>query len=330
MNKLAAVLLSAALVLGSCFGLAGCRRELSRTFFTLDTVCTLTVYEGQSTVLNGAVELCTALGKKLNSKAENNEIAVLNQTGQLQNASEDLLAVINKGLYYSKLSNGLFDITLGAVTDLWDFKNQVVPQPDALKAALKTVRWQNLSVAQGGKTVTLKNGARLELGAIAKGYIADKLRDYFLQNGVKNALINLGGNVYALGQNGRKSYTVGVQTPFETGVIATLPAKNIAVVTSGTYQRGFTQNGVYYHHLLNPKTGMPQNTGYLSVTVLAKNSVDADALSTLCYLYGEKGPEFMNSLNGVEAVWVNEKKQVSVSGGLLLNGSSISFKNAGE
>ena len=154
MNKLAAVLLSAALVLGSCFGLAGCRRELSRTFFTLDTVCTLTVYEGQSTVLNGAVELCTALGKKLNSKAENNEIAVLNQTGQLQNASEDLLAVINKGIYYSNLSNGLFDITLGAVTDLWDFKNQVVPQPDALKAALKTVGWQNLTVAQGGKTVT--------------------------------------------------------------------------------------------------------------------------------------------------------------------------------
>lgn len=327
MNKLISAVL-AAVLLACCLGLGGCRQQLSRTFFTMDTVCTLTVYEGEAEVLDGAVSLCNELGEQLSSKSQSNEIARLNQTGQLCDAGNDLLAVVEKGLYYSRLSNGLFDITLGAVTDLWDFENQTVPQPAALEEALKTVGWQNVALNRANRTIALKNGARLELGAIAKGYIADRLRDYFLQNGVQSALINLGGNVYALGANGSRPFTVGIQTPFETGTLATLQVENAAVVTSGTYQRGFAKNGTYYHHLLNPKTGMPQNTSYSSVTVITQNSVDADALSTLCFLYGQRAIEFVNGLQGVEAILVDEKNQITVSSGLWQNGSTVCFKNS--
>lgn len=325
MNKFVSAAL-AAVLLACCLGLGACRQQLSRTFFTMDTVCTLTLYDGTSEVLDGAVALCNTLGENFNCHSETGELSLLNRQGKLENASSDLLAVLQKGLYYSELSGGVFDITVGAVTALWDFKNQTLPEEEALAAALKTVGYQNVQISN--TAVQLKNGAQIDLGSIAKGYIADRLRDYFLQNGVQSALINLGGNVYALGQYYGQPFLVGIQQPFENTVAATLEVSNSAVVTSGTYQRGFTQNGTYYHHLLSAFTGMPVRNGMHSVTVLASNSVDADALSTLCFLYGQRAIEFVNGLQGVEAVLVDEKNQITVSSGLLQNGSTVCFKNS--
>lgn len=303
-----------------CVGLSGCievQTEKSRTFFTMDTVCKITLYHGSTKALDGAVQLCNELGELLNSRAAENPIALLNRTGVLNNADENLLAVTEKGLYYSALSDGLFDITMGAVTALWDFKNKAVPTAHSISAAMQTVDYHNLTVDRENRRITLKNGAQLELGAIAKGYIADCVRDFLLQNGVDSALINLGGNVYALGKKGRNAFEIGIQTPFEETVAAVTFVSDKAVVTSGTYQRGFEQNGVYYHHLLNSKTGMPQQNGLQSVTVLANNAVDADALSTLCFLSGkEQALRLLQGIADTEAVFMEEGGMLSVSEGL--------------
>lgn len=316
MNKLISLFLCLTLGL-SAFTLVGCRKEQSRTFFTMDTVCTLTLYDCSEEVLDGAVNLCNTLGEALNCHSETGELSLLNRNGMLENASADLLAVLQKGLYYSELSGGVFDITVGAVTALWDFKNQTLPETEALAAALKTVGYRNLQIS--GTAVQLKNGAQIDLGAIAKGYIADCLRDYLKQQGVQSALINLGGNVYTLGRYYGQPFSVGIQQPFENTVAATLKVSNRAVVTSGTYQRGFTKNGVYYHHLLGAATGWPVQNGLHSATVLAPNSADADALSTLCFLMGPESQTVLNLPKEVQIVWIFENGEISLTDGLTLN-----------
>ena len=148
----------------------------------------------------------------------------------------------------------------------------------------------------------------MDLGAVAKGYIADRLAAVLRDNGVTSALINLGGNIYALGDKDGADWKIGIQSPRDgTALAATVRVQNKSVVTSGIYERGFEQDGVWYHHILDPKTGRPVQNGLASVTIVSDSSAEGDALATACFVLGEeKGIELIRRMPGVQALFIRE------------------------
>lgn len=317
-----AVILSSAATLKGCFS-----RTLSRTFFAADTVCTITLYDGNEDDLDGAVELVNTLANKLNCKDENSEIGKLNKTKKASSPTADLLEVIQKGQYFSSLGNGAFDITVKPLSDLWDFKNQKIPSDTEISSALKTIDYNNIVVSKNSGEITLNGGAEIDLGGIAKGYIADKVSDFLTKNGVKSAIINLGGNVTVIGKNRDNNFNVGIQKPFENGNSALISCSDKSVVTSGVYQRYFEENGKIYHHLLNINTGYPEQNSLYSVTIISNSATAADALSTLCFLKGLKeGLAFIEQTPNTEAVFIDQNQKLYLSTGLKMNDNLIELK----
>ncbi len=171
---------------------------------------------------------------------------------------------------------------------------------------MKKVGYQNLKLEDDTLTF-LSPDSSIDLGAIAKGYIADRMKDYLLEKGVKSAVINLGGNVLCVGKKPDGSpFKIGLQKPYadRNETIETLNIEDMSVVSSGVYERHFEKDGVNYHHILNPRDGFPYENGLVSVTILSKLSVDGDALSTTCFSMGlEKGMELLNSMDDVYGVY---------------------------
>ena len=171
-----------------------------------------------------------------------------------------------------------------------------------------------------GNTVTMPAGMQVDLGSIAKGYVTDEIAEYCRSRGVTCGILNFGGNVVVIGNRpDGEPWNVGIQDPKEpTGQpLITLPTTDGAVVTSGVYERGFTLDGVRYHHILDPKTGWPVQNGLASVTLLTKDSLTADAYDTACFVMGlEKGMALVESLPGVEAVFIDTEDNIYYSSGL--------------
>ncbi len=324
--KKTAFFLAAFITLSSLFCLSGCSNNLyQRTFFAADTVCTVTVYKGSKSALDKAVDLCNDLAKDLNCKDENSKISKLNSLGELKNPDEEITEVINSGIYFSTLSKGTFDITVKPLSDIWDFKNEILPESSDINAALSLINYKNITVDED--LITLKNGSQLDLGGIAKGYIAQKIKDLLVNEGVTSAIINLGGNVTLVGDNKGNDFSVGLQKPFSEDLLAEIEVSDTSVVTSGTYQRCFEKNGTIYHHLLNLTTGYPEENGLSSVTVITDFGTGADALSTVCFLLGkEKGTELINSLPNTEAIFVDSKNNIHLTTGLEMQNGKIRIK----
>lgn len=235
------------------------------------------------------------------------------------------LELIEKGIEYSKLSDGCFDITCGALNELWHIKDNdgYIPSDDEIKEALSTIDYNLISLDNNNCTVTLNNpDTHIDLGAIAKGYIADKIKDYLVENGVDSAIINLGGNVLMIGGKYQDSlflsdkrytdFTIGIPKPFHADEICkTFTLQNKSVVTSGNYQRFFEKDGIIYHHIMNLKTGYPARAGISSASIICDESVDGDALSTICFILGEKeGKEFLDKLPfEVDSFWVESEEE---------------------
>lgn len=317
-----------ALIVSLSTGLKGCfKQTLSRTFFAADTVCTITVYDkNNEKALDGAVDLVCRLSDMLNCKNEDSELWKLNKKGEMKNPSAELLEVINRGIYFSKQSKGVFDISVKPLSILWDFKNETVPHKTDISEALTKINYKNIEVSE--KSITLKDDAEIDLGAIAKGYIADKTIYFLEENGVKSGIINLGGNVAVIGKKQGKDFSVGIQNPFKEYLAATVNCSDMSVVTSGIYQRYFKKDGNIYHHLLNTKTGYPENNGLYSVTIISPSATSADALSTLCFLLGkEKGMEYIENIKDTEAVFITENYEIYLTSGLKKQGDIIEILN---
>lgn len=315
------------LICGGCAIIKNRSTTVSRTFFTADTTCTITLFDGSEDTLNSAVELTNSIANKLNCYDEGAELFLLNKSKGLATVSDELMDAVKIGIKYSELCpNGSFDITVRPVTKLWDFKNGVMPKASDIENALKKVGYQRVELTSNG--ITLNDNAEIDLGAVAKGYIASKISDFLTKNGVKSAIINLGGNVTVLGDNDGDDVLVDIARPFGDGNIATIKAKDVSVVTSGTYQRSFKKDGVLYHHLLNAKTGLPQNSNLNSVTVITKNTAEADAMSTLLFLLGkDEGLKRINQTAEFEAVFIDQNNNISLSNGLIMdNQNNITIK----
>ena len=252
----------------------------------LNTLVTVTLYGTDRTeLLDGAFALCDHYEKLFSRTLPESEIYRLNH-GEISEVSPETSELIQIGLSYGELSEGAFDISIEPVSSLWDFTFDTP-------------------------------GMGLDLGAIAKGYIADRIKEYLKKEGVEHALINLGGNVLCLGDKPEgTAFRIGVQKPFgeSTETLTICPIEDQSLVSSGTYERFFQKDGRLYHHILNPKTGYPYDNGLTAVTIRSDDSLTGDALSTTVFALGEeKGLELLNRLDGVEGFVVREDLSIHKS-----------------
>lgn len=292
--------------------------NMSGTYF--DTIVQVEAWGTDRETLDHCKELCTYYENLLSPSIEESEIYKINQSHGLPvTVSDETAELLRLGIYYGELSGGKFDITIASASDLWNFtdsKDRVFPDSLALEEAVSHIDYRCVKI--DGSTVTLTDPeAKIDLGGIAKGYIADRLKDYLTSAGVGHALINLGGNVLTLG--GRcdgSDFRIGIQKPFsEDGtVLGTVSVSDSSVVSSGDYERYFEKDGVIYHHILDPDTGYPVQNDLDQVTIISDRSVDGDALSTTCYVLGlDAGMELIRSMEGIEAIFVTKDGELHTS-----------------
>ncbi len=266
-----------------------------------------------------AVALCSYYEKIFSRTMEEALLYQLNESGSITVDSGEkavLADVIAGSLEYSRLTDGALDITIEPVSSLWNFGSADAALPDALaleQAALMVDYTKPVVTEQ----VIELNGTRLDLGAVAKGYTADCIKEFLINNGADSAIINLGGNILCIGgKTDNEDFVIGIQKPFSQDMLLGVNVNGLSVVTSGTYERYFEQNGVKYHHILNPDTGMPCNNGLLSVTIISGSSFTGDCLSTGCFVLGiEQGMELVDSIDGVYAIFVDKDYNIFYSEG---------------
>lgn len=319
------LVLVAAALLSAC-GRAERAEPESVTAFMMDTIIEISLYgyDGNTReLLDGCVELCGNYEAIFSRTRLDSELYRLNTElaadGEAE-VSDELASIIKASLFYSEISGGAFDITIGPVSALWDFTSGTNKIPDSaeLENAVKLVSYKNVIVE--GNTVKAPPGTKIDLGAIAKGFIADRLKEYLLDKGAGSAIINLGGNILCIGGlTEDKPFTIGVKKPFsESGEIsAYLKIKNLSAVTSGPYERFFVRDDRLYHHILDTGTGYPVETELMSVTIISKSSGLCDAMSTACFALGqEKAQELIESMENVYALFIDAKGQITMTEGL--------------
>ena len=321
--KTGVLLISAGLL--SAILLSGCTtlpksESLTMTGTYFDTVVQIEVWGADQDMIEHCRKMCETYEQMLSATIETSEISKINNAdGEPVSVSDDTAELIEKGIEYGEISGGLFDITIAPASGLWNFtdnEDKTLPDPDELAEAVSHIDYRCVHV--DGNTVVLTDPeAQIDLGGIAKGYIADRLKEYLEGEGIEHALIDLGGNMLALG--GRydgTDFRIGLQKPFaETGTaMAAVSINDQSVVTSGDYERYFEKDGVIYHHILNPDTGYPVQNDLDQVTIISDKSVDGDALSTTCFAMGlEDGLELIRSLDGIEAVFVTKDGEIHTS-----------------
>lgn len=332
MKKLIPILLIIALTLSGC-KYSG--KGFTATAFYFDTVITITLYEKNSQLdINACFDLAEKYENMLSATKEGSEIYKINNNpGNAIYCSDETIELLLKGIEYEQLTDGRFSIFCGSVTNLWDFsgENNNIPSSKSLEEACKSVGANNVIIE--GNFVTLTNTAtKINLGGIAKGFVADEMVHYLHSIGVKSGVINLGGNVYVMGSKpigDNPYYTIGVQKPFSTTgeSICALSLKNKTMVTSGCYERYFTKNNKLYHHILDLTTGMPVENNLYSVTIITNHSVDADALSTIAYIYGlDDGLKLIESIENTEAIFITSDYEIITTEGLSTNDITIEYQ----
>lgn len=302
------------------FLLSGCnfkaQEPISKTGFYFDTIISITIYDSNDqTLLEQCFTHCEELENLLSRTIPTSDISRINSAaGAPVAVSDTTIELLKQGIYYGELTDGAFDITVAPLSDVWNFKENtgILPTEHAITEALSHVSYENIQI--DGNTVTLTDPeAAIDLGGVAKGYIADVLKEFLKSKGVTSALIDLGGNILTLGSKpDGTAFQIGIKKPFDTKeVITSVSASDLSVVTSGSYERFFEVDGVKYHHILDTKSGYPSSTGLLSVTILSKKSIDGDALSTSCFALGlEKGRSLIDSLDGIDAIFITEDYKV--------------------
>ncbi|MBE5872555.1 MAG: FAD:protein FMN transferase [Lachnospiraceae bacterium] len=292
----------------------------SHSFFALDTYITLTIYDaGKQDLYHSGEQLVKDYESLFSATMPDSDIYRINHArGEWAAVSDETIDLLQTALDYCARSEGALDITLLPVKNLWDFTGEspCIPSETDLQKALTHVSFQNVEI--DGNNVRLTDPeSMIDLGFIAKGYICDRLREHLTDNGVKHALLALGGNISVIGTKpDGASFKVGIQKPFSdlgtpiTTVSLSDDSKHTGkefscAVTSGIYERYFEQDGQIYHHILNPSTGYPAESDLSSVTILTDSSTEGDALSTLCLLMGsKKATAYIEEKKDIEAIFI--------------------------
>jgi len=302
------------------------KEETSRTEYVLGTVCTVRVFDRtKPSTYDELFNRLKDIEDILSANKDGTDLARINEAAGKNSviARQETATVLAEALRFSALTDGLLDPSIGPLVKTWNIgsENASVPSAAALATALSLVDYRKISLNPETREVYLSDpGMRLDLGAVAKGFAADELVSMLQERGIRRAIIDLGGNIYAMGEKAPgKPWTIGIKDPKnETGnPIMSVPVVNESVVTSGVYERFFEDNGKRFHHILNPKTGNPENNGLISVSIVAKKSIDADALSTSAFLLGEKrGLALVESVDGAEGIFITEDGIVTATAGI--------------
>jgi len=312
------------MMLACMLNLTGCasaqQKKQTAIGFYLDTVITLTAYVDDAAVLNDALEECGRYERLLSRTVEGSDVWRINHSGgKPVEVSDDTVILLQTARRVSAYSDGAFDVTIAPVSTMWDFTSgaAVVPNVDAIAEAAALVDYTRMDI--DGNTVTLPENMMIDLGGIAKGYIADEVKLYLMERGVKSAVLSFGGNIVTIGMKPDGSpWKVGIQDIDKPTGEYMLVSLNFggSTVTSGIYERGFEADGVYYHHILDPSTGWPVQNELASVTIFSDSSMWGDALATAAFALGpEKGMSLIEELNGAEAVFISRDRSVSATSG---------------
>lgn len=340
-----------ALLLSSCAGLSG-DSPVTRTGFAFDTVVSITIYDSAKRgVLDKCFEMCESYEQLFSARREDSEVWQINHGGgRPVPVSFETASLIQTALFWCEQSGGMLDLTLFPVAEEWHISEQMarmsenpdyqyyIPDDDTLSKVLEHVDYRNaviydadgravgyeetLSESASYSVQLLDSDAAIDLGFIAKGYIADRLKEFMRAQGIKSGIISLGGNILLIGAKPDGSaFNVGIQKPFG-GLgesITTVQRADASIVSSGCYERYFSVGDGksaprIYHHIFDAKTGMPVENDLFGVTVISASSAQCDALSTYCYILGlDKGLELIRSLDGAEAVFVTRDYEVITS-----------------
>lgn len=311
--------------LGAALTLTTCAAPLpARTEFVLGTVCTVNLYDrGTREAYDGIFARLREIESVLSANSDDSNLAEINARAGIAPvpARAETLAVLSLALSWAERTDGAFDPTIGPLVKAWNIGSDRASVPDhrTLEKALALVDRNSVSIDTKAGTVFLaQKGMKLDLGAIAKGYAADETARIIRGRGITRAMIDLGGNIYALGEKSRgKAWTIGIRDP-ETdrgSPILSLAAADLSVVTSGVYERFFVQDGKRYHHILDTKTGYPVINDLVSVTILSKSSIQADALSTATFALGaKKGKALIEGLPETGAIFIFADRHIETAG----------------
>ena len=304
-----------------------------RTFFALGTANSILAFGSESErAVNAAIHRTAEIHNRMSVFQPDSDVFRLNEAAGRESVRihPDTASLLLLAKKCARMTGGAFDITLRPLSSLWGIgkKGSFIPPAGEIKKALALAGTGDLVVDTKAGTARLaRHGQSTDLGGLAKGYAGDEVRRILTEHGVQNALVNLGGNIVALGKNpAGVPWRVGVQNPLlpRGESLAALDAQNISVVTSGMGERFFMKGGRLYHHILDPRTGMPAKSGLLSATVLGRSGAVADALATALFILDpneglsllRRDPEGFFSENGVQALLVSEDLSIIATPGL--------------
>ncbi|MGH4118515.1 FAD:protein FMN transferase [Clostridium sp.] len=310
-------------------------KPVEKKIYMMGTIIDLKVYgKNAEEATEKAIKRVEEIENKMSVNIETSEISKLNTKAGVsgEKLSADTYSVIEKAVQYSKLTEGAFDPTIEPIVKLWGIGTDAerVPSVDEITEKLKLVDYKDIILDGGNSTAQLKRtNQAIDLGAIAKGYTADEIKGILLENKISSAIINLGGNIYAMGnkEDGAK-WNIGIQNPLdERGkYLGTVTVSDKSVVTSGNYERFFMVGTKRYHHIFDPKNGYPSENGIISTTIISDKSIDGDVLSTSTYIMGiNKAQKLVESIEGVEAIFITDDKKIYVTSGI-----KDSFKLTGK
>ena len=311
-NK-AALFLCACLLLSCC----GCAKTQKKTasFFAMDTIMQITAYGGTDDALAEARGVIEALDAELDATDPQSALSLLKDGDTLP---QTILLPLKTAQTIAAATDGALDVTLYPLSAAWGFYTKEYRVPT--QSEIRTLLQNRGAFSVRNNTFSCSDGTKLDLGSVAKGYAADCAVERLRQCGVQGAVLSLGGNVQTLGKKPDGSdWRVSVTDPLQPdGTVCDLLVDETAVVTSGSYQRSFTEGGKTYHHILDPATGMPAQSGLLSVTVVCAEGALADGLSTALFVLGlERGTALWKN-GGItfDALWITENREIYVTPGL--------------
>lgn len=299
---------------------------ITKTRLIMGTIVDISIYENvKEEIFKDAFDRLKDIENKMSINLNTSEIMnVNNNSGKKEvPVSSDTFYVVEKGLDYSNLSNGRFDITIGPLVKIWGIgtDNAKVPKDEDINNTLNLINYNNVALNKKNKGIFLKKENMIvDLGAIAKGYAADEVYHLLKKKGIKHAIINIGGNVFTLGNNPKgMPWQIGIQDPLSPrgNYVGIVKGSDMSVVSSGIYERFIEFNGKQYHHILDTKSGYPVENNLMSVTIVNKSSIDGDGLSTTAFALGlEEGLKLIESLKNTEAIFITKDKKIYLTSGM--------------
>ena len=297
---------------------------LSRTEFLMDTVVKITIYDKKDDkILNEVFSRLKQIEERMSATISTSDVNKINENAGIKpiEVNGDTFFVIKNAKKYAELSEGTYDPTIGALVELWDIESgkktkNSIPTKKEIEEIKSLVDYKKLDILDANKIFLQEKGMKINLGGIVKGYAADEVKNILTKNGVNKAIIDLGGNLYIIGEKEEDMpWKIGIQDPFNYigSYIGIVDVSDKSIVSSGDYERYFEYKERKYHHILDTKTGYPSENEIAGVSIISDKSIDGDALSTTLFILGvEEGSKFINSIDSVEAIFITKDNNIYI------------------